>query len=990
MFLSFIEKIIGSRSNRIIKRVQHLVAQINRLENSVVGLSDHELGGKTSFFKEKLRAGYELDDILPEAFAVVREATRRVLGTRHFDVQLLGGIVLHRGMVAEMRTGEGKTQVAALAAYLNALIGKGVHVVTVNDYLANRDSEWMGSVYRYLGLSVGCITGKTSEDERRAAYNADITYGTNNEFGFDFLRDHLKYDIETLVQRPYYYAIVDEADSVLIDEARTPLIISAPAEDNVGLYKKINHIVSQLPCEYYAIDEKQKNVILTDIGNDHIDGILQNAGIINHGTSVYDLENIMIVHHITQALRAHHLYKKDVAYLVVQNKRGESKKNGKILIVDEFTGRVMEGRRYSEGLHQALEAKEGLNVLSENQTIASVTFQNYFRMYPKLAGMTGTAATEEVELGEIYKLDVASIPTHLPMIRDDMDDIIYKTANEKYKALLETIVQAHEKKQPILVGTISVEKSEFISSLLRKRGIEHNVLNAKYHEHEAKIIAQAGRPGAVTIATNMAGRGTDIMLGGNPDMLFQALMETCDCSISKAGCTDSVQGNTPYRYGMQQTVSFYDEESKAKAEYLRKITIAAVSEGDSALREIKLNQLRDEVKKFVAENRRIAQESGGLFVIGTERHESRRIDDQLRGRSGRQGDRGASVFFLSLEDDLMRIFGSEKLATFLTKLGLKEDEAIVHPWISKSLRKAQQRVEIHNYEIRKNLLQFDDVMNEQRKVVYQQRYCIMKNSEDLVDAVHKIISNVSHGMLTLFTSSKLYKEEWDIMGLENALFSLYGVHCNIREFIEKDGVGIAELSSKLIEIGKEIVVNQKFDTTSSNYQHIIHITQSVFLMTLDQLWKDHLHNLDHLRTGIGLRAYGQKDPLTEYRLEAFEMFKAMLNEFEELVLHRLARVRVVHNDSVGNVHDGMTEVVDMIDTPKSVYGNVQKMNFLRRDIQNYTADNIANGSHIDSENVGGGSVISDEELHGNKRERRNSLCFCGSGKKYKHCHGSLK
>lgn len=996
MLLPLIRRIISTRNNRIVKRFQRIVDRINRLEESVVNLTDDALRNKTSEFKIRFASGTSLDDMLPEAFAVVREATKRVLGTRHFDVQLIGGIVLHNCMVAEMRTGEGKTQVAALAAYLNALAGRGVHVVTVNDYLAGRDSQWMGQVYRYLGLSVGCIKGDTSEDARKAAYDADITYGTNNELGFDFLRDNLKYDISTIVQRQPHYAIIDEADSVLIDEARTPLIISGPADDDLSLYRKIDKIVRYLQPEYFLVDEKQRSVILTDAGNDQIDQILVHAGLIADGTSIYDIENVIIVHHLTQALRAHHLYKRDVAYLV---------KDGKLLIVDEFTGRIMEGRRYSEGLHQALEAKEEIDILSENQTIASITFQNYFRMYPRLAGMTGTAATEATELGEIYKLDVVTVPTNLPMVRNDMDDIIYKTAGEKYKALIDTIMTSHAKGQPMLVGTVSVEKSELLSSMLKKQCVPHNVLNAKYHEQEAKIIAQAGRPGAITIATNMAGRGTDIMLGGNVDMLFCTLLDDPNFLMDNKCMVDVRNGKT---CGLG---SEYNKHLKVKSTELRDIALLVKREKDDVQEGQLLQKLRSRVEERVKEDRDFVRHVGGLLVIGTERHESRRIDNQLRGRAGRQGDEGASVFFLSLEDDLMRIFGSEKLGNFLTKLGLKEGEAIVHPWISKSLCKAQQRVEMNNYEIRKNLLQFDDVMNEQRKVVYSQRSRIMNQPGDLIDSIRKMVVNTSAKLVARFTSPKIYKEEWDIAGLEQAMFVLYGIRHNVHDFITQDGVGTEELHTMLNQMGEEVVIGRKLRAIGMNEGVFLSVVQNVFLMTLDQLWKDHLHGLDHLRSGIGLRAYGQKDPLMEYKFEAFEMFRMMLSEFEEQVLVRLAHVHIAEEwDGDENVDDGdccMSSGKDGHGVSKrttrkrahSAYGSAEKMRFLHCSEEN--AGDTGH-RHVRQGGASQGNNVefrdTDEMLAEpscgvmleKKRIGRNQACPCGSGKKYKHCHGAIR
>ena len=946
MFLSLIKKVIGSSNDNLIKKLRRIVSQINNLEDMVKQLSDSELRNKTDEFKNRIERGESLNDIMPHAFAVVREATARVLGTRHFDVQLIGGIVLHYGMIAEMSTGEGKTQVAALAAYLNALLGKGVHVVTVNDYLAERDSQWMGRVYNFLGMTVGCIKNDTPERERSAAYRADITYGTNNEFGFDFLRDNLKYENSTLVQRPYYYAIIDEADSVLIDEARTPLVISGACDDDTKLYVKIDKIVRNLEHNYYQIDEKQRTVILTDLGNEKIDQILIKNNLIAKGTNMYDLENMRIVHHLTQALRAHHLYKQDTEYLV---------HNGKLMIIDEFTGRLMEGRRYSEGLHQALEAKEGIKVLSENQTIASITFQNYFRMYPKLSGMTGTASTEATELREIYKLAVAKIPTNAHMVRKDLDDIIYKTANEKYRALVETILEANNNGQPILVGTVSVEKSEYLSDLLKKHGVKHNVLNAKCHKQEAEIIAQAGRFGAVTIATNMAGRGTDIMLGGNAEMLFQSLLS------DPKSFKNHNKSNKKHSYDTKGfTIEFKN---------FVKLVSEINNESDEIIKKDKLEELRNIVYQHVENERKIVKDAGGLFVIGTERHESRRIDDQLRGRSGRQGDPGKSVFFLSLEDDLMRIFGSEKLGGFLTKLGLKENEAIIHPWISKSLRRAQQRVEMNNYEVRKSLLQFDDVMNEQRRVIYTQRNEIMNNPEVLIDTLHRIISIVIEDLVKKFIAPKSYKDEWDINGLNTALLHLLGMHYNVNEFIDNNKINdVRELIEKLVESINTCIIEQKFKEIYNNKDTLNKIIQSIFLTTLDQSWKEHLHNLDHLRTGIGLRAYGQKDPLIEYKFEAFSMFETMLKEFEKEIVSRIAHICISYNTKTTEYNKDHSE--DLVQQKCDIIDDMSN------ESDNSYAANIA--------------YDNSKKFFSNPNILRNQLCPCGSGKKYKYCHGEIQ
>ncbi|MDJ1407621.1 MAG: preprotein translocase subunit SecA [Candidatus Midichloria sp.] len=867
MFKYLAKKIFGSANERIIRATYGIIEQINSLENLISKLTDVELANQTFILKERLKGGESLEHILPEAFATVREAAKRVLNMRHFDVQLIGGIVLHHGKIAEMKTGEGKTLVATAPVYLNALTGLGVHVVTVNDYLARRDSLWMGKVYEFLELSVSCITSDSSDEERKSAYLADITYGTNNEFGFDYLRDNLKYSIGQLVQRPPNYAIVDEVDSILIDEARTPLIISGSITDQSKLYQQIDKAIQQLDLTDIDIDEKSKTVNLTETGHHNIGSILKKLGIIKDQYSLYDLENMTVVHHLNQALKAHHLFKKDVDYIV---------KDGKIMIIDEFTGRIMDGRRYTEGLHQAIEAKEKVKIQNENQTLASVTFQNYFRMYPKLAGMTGTAMTEANEFSDIYGLEVVEIPTNVKIARIDGEDEIYKTAEEKYEAILGEIRKAHKIGQPILVGTVSIEKSELLSSLLTKHNIKHNVLNARYHEHEAKIIAQAGKIGAITIATNMAGRGTDIMLGGNA---------------------------------------------------------AAMVEQGASSRDLELETDR------VAQDRERVLEVGGLLVIGTERHESRRIDNQLRGRAGRQGDVGRTKFFLSLEDDLLRIFGSEKISAMLTRLGLQKGEAIVHPWISRSLEKAQQRVEMRNYEIRKNLLKFDDVVNEQRKVIYAQRIEIMKDN-NLLPALQEIIKSVNESLIEAYIQKKAYKEEWDIDSLEKALQQIYGIHIGVKGVVAQDGYAESEVKELLNNKALEILYSKK----EQYGEEVLNIALSnVFLHTLDQLWREHIHSLDNLRGGISLRAYAQKDPLDEYKVEAFRMFGNMLAELDELIVSRCSQLHITHEIDNSSLNE--------------------KIRLNRQEAQ--------------------------EELKSWGKVSRNELCPCDSGKKFKHCHGVL-
>lgn len=874
-------KVFGTRSEKILKSLNPILNKINNFEKEISALSNDELKAKTKEFKDRLKNGQALDDIIVEAFAVVRETAKRVLGERHYDVQILGGLVLHKGMITEMKTGEGKTLVSSLPVYLNALTGKGVHVVTVNDYLAKRDSEWMGKIYEFHNLSVGCLVNNTPEEEKKRVYECDIVYGTNNEFGFDYLRDNLKHNINSLVQREFNFAIIDEVDSILIDEARTPLIISGPSFSSPELYIKINNIASLLYEDDYELDEKSKSVLFTDKGNERVEQLIKDLGLIKKDSSLYDIESMNIVHHLNQAIKAHKIFKLDTDYII---------KDGKVLIIDEFTGRIMDGRRYSEGLHQAIEAKEKVSIQDENQTLASITFQNYFRMYPKLAGMTGTAMTEAQELLSIYNLEVVQIPTNIPVTRIDEHDVIYKTENAKNDAILEEVKKAHDKLQPILIGTISIEKSEHISKILRKNGIKHNVLNAKLHEQEADVIAQAGRPGAVTIATNMAGRGTDIKLGGNEEVIIKAK-------------------------SMGKTIP------------------------DS---EVKL------IKQQIQQDRKKVLEIGGLFVIGTERHESRRIDNQLRGRAGRQGDAGRTKFFLSLEDDLMRIFGSVKIGNFLGKLGLKDDEAIEHPWINKSLEKAQQKVESRNYEIRKNLLKFDDVMNEQRKVVYEQRINIMREEkfDDIIDEKVKVQNKY---LINKFILDKSFEEEWEKKEISHEIHRIYGVDFHIEEGQKK-----AEILSKLNDLTAEIFQNKRKQFGDEVFNEAL---KRIFLVTLDQFWKEHLHSLDRLKAGINLRAYGQKDPLNEYKFEAFKLFEDMFLELDENIICTSAKIQISHElsnldelDSMDNIHESKKEVSSLIDNQKS--------------------------TDLNNSNTWG-------------KVARNEPCPCGSNKKYKHCHGML-
>src|SRR5579885_465082 len=798
MLARFARSLFGTANDRALKAYQRRVPAINALEPEMMALSDEALRGRTEEFRRRLAEGATLDDLLVEAFATVREAARRTLGLRHFDVQLVGGMVLHDGKIAEMKTGEGKTLVAVLPVYLNALTGKGVHVVTVNDYLARRDAEWMGHIYNFLGLSVGVIVHGLDDNERRAAYAADVTYGTNNEFGFDYLRDNMKFRLEEMVQRPFNYAIVDEVDSILIDEARTPLIISGPAEDSSELYRQVDKLIPHLQAEDFEKDEKQRTVTLTETGVERIEELLQQSGLMKSGT-LYDIHNIALTHHVNQALRAHKLFARDTDYIV---------RDDKVVIIDEFTGRMMEGRRYSEGLHQALEAKEGVTIQNENQTLASITFQNYFRLYPKLAGMTGTAMTEATEFSEIYKLEVIEVPTNEPCIRQDTDDEVYRTTREKYDAIVEHVLECRRRQQPVLVGTVSIEKSEALSALFKKAKIPHNVLNARYHEQEAHIIAQAGRPGAVTIATNMAGRGTDIQLGGNLEMRL-------------------------------------------------KTELANIK--DPAERERRAAAIRSEIETA----HDAVVKAGGLFVIGSERHESRRIDNQLRGRSGRQGDPGASKFYVSLEDDLMRIFGSERMDSMLQRLGLKEGEAIIHPWVNKALEKAQQKVEARNFEARKNILKFDDVMNDQRKVIYEQRRELMVVS-DVSQTIKEMRQETIDRMVEQHIPANSYAEQWNAQGLHEEALRIFGLDLPIVDWAKEEGIAEQEIRDRLTA-AVETRMAEKEERSGSEVMRFAE--KSILLQLLDQQWKDHLLSLDHLRQGIWLRAHGQRDPLNEYKRE---------------------------------------------------------------------------------------------------------------------------
>ena len=911
MLLALAQKIFGSSNERALKSISRHVDPINALEPKFQAMTDAELQGMTAQFRDRLTKGETLDDILHEAFAVVREAAKRSLGQRHYDVQLVGGITLHQGKIAEMRTGEGKTLVATLPVYLNALSGKGVHVVTVNDYLAKRDAQWMAQVYNFLGMTVGCIVHDLKDQERKDAYNCDITYGTNNEFGFDYLRDNMKYRVEMMVQRPFNYAIVDEVDSILIDEARTPLIISGPAEDSSELYTAVNKVIPKLAPEDFEVDEKQRNASLSEAGQEHVEQILRDVGLLKEG-NMYDAQNISLVHHVNQALRAHKLFAIDKDYIV---------KDDKVIIIDEFTGRMMEGRRFSEGLHQALEAKEGTKIQNENQTLASITFQNYFRMYPKLAGMTGTAQTEAAEFMEIYKLGVVEIPTNRAVSRIDHNDKIYKSLADKEGAALTLIRECLERKQPVLVGTVSIEKSEKLAEVLKKAKIPHNVLNARYHEQEAHIIAQAGRPGAITIATNMAGRGTDIQLGGNLDM--------------------RVAHEIP----------------------------ADLPENERALR---IETIRAEIER----DRDIVRQAGGLYIVGTERHESRRIDNQLRGRAGRQGDPGASIFFLSLEDDLMRIFGAERMEALLSHkhIGLRDGEALTHPWISKALERAQGRVETMNFEIRKNLLKFDNVMNDQRKVVYEQRREIIE-----AENVEEIVTNMRHEVIDDLVArcipEQSYSEQWDLDTLKAECHRILALDLPVHDWAKEEGIAEAEMTNRIIDESNRKMAQK---AVNSNPKMFRQIEKAFLLQGVDQHWKEHLLNLDHLRQGINLRAFGQRDPLNEYKTEAFAMFELMLIHLRENVTQTLSLIDLGSPEGVQDVILG-----PRVDPSK---------------IQETRTDPALMGT-----GMGGGGVMANSgaepRMVRNTFDQkdpatwtstsRNAACPCGSGKKYKYCHGKL-
>ena len=933
MFGSLAKKIFGSVNDRRLKSYRPKVAAINAMEAELEALSDEQLRARTEDFKAQLAAGKTLDDILVPAFATVREAAKRTLGQRHFDVQLIGGMVLHEGSIAEMRTGEGKTLVATLPVYLNALAGKGVHVVTVNDYLARRDSEWMGQVYRFLGLSVGVIVHGLDDVERAAAYTADITYGTNNEYGFDYLRDNMKYEMAQMVQRGHNFAIVDEVDSILVDEARTPLIISGPLDDRSDLYNAIDKVIPRLDKSDYELDEKQRSVALTEDGTEKIEQLLRAEGLLKEG-DLYDAQNATLVHHMNQALRAHTLFQRDKDYIV---------RNGEVVIIDEFTGRMMQGRRYSEGLHQALEAKEHVQVQPENQTLASITFQNYFRLYGKLSGMTGTAATEADEFLDIYNLDVVEVPTNRPVARVDEDDEVYRTMDERYQAVIRDIEASSAKGQPILVGTTSIEKSEHLAEMLIKdgytlidfenplaleplyrdaragRGTKHfAVLNARFHEQEAFIVAQAGVPGAITIATNMAGRGTDIQLGGNAKMRIE-----------------------------RELAGLEGEERAAKEKVIL-----------------------DEVASFKEK----ALAAGGLYVLGTERHESRRIDNQLRGRSGRQGDPGRSKFYLSLQDDLMRIFGSDRMDGMLQKLGLKEGEAIIHPWINKAIERAQAKVEARNFDIRKNILKYDNVMNDQRKVVFEQRKEFMAE-----ESVRDTIDDMRHGVIDDVVSRAIpenaYAEQWDVGGLKENVLNFLNLDLPIEEWAKEEGIADDEIRERITKAADEAYA-QRVEANSAEVMN--YVEKQVLLQSLDHLWREHIVTLDHLRQVIGWRGLAQRDPLNEYKSEAFELFNTMIGHLREQVTGQLMRIQVVFQQPEPQQLPPMfAQHLDPA-TGENEFDLAQGNAFGAGQALGFTAAATDQASHRDP---------NDPSTWG--RVSRNEPCPCGSGKKFKHCHGQF-
>ena len=911
MFGGIAKSLFGSSNDRYVKSLKPIVQKIASFEPTLQAMDDDTLAAQTIKFREQLANGAKLDDLLPEAFATVREAARRVIGQRHYDVQMVGGIVLHRGEIAEMRTGEGKTLVATLATYLNALPGEGVHVITVNDYLASRDAEWMGQIYRFLGLTVGVIIPNLTDEQRRAAYNSDITYGTNNEFGFDYLRDNMKYERTSMVQRAFAMAIVDEVDSVLIDEARTPLIISGPTDDKSELYMSVDAIVKQLTPDDYEKDEKQKSIILTESGTERIERMLEAAGLLE-GANLYDFENTQVVHHVNQSLRANMMFKADTDYIV---------KDGKVVIIDEFTGRMMDGRRWSDGLHQAVEAKEGVNIEPENQTMASITFQNYFRMYPKLAGMTGTAATEAAEFYDIYKMNVVTIPTNVPVQRVDEEDEFYKDTNDKFRAIAKKIREHASKGQPVLVGTVSIEKSELLSEFLAQEGVDHKVLNARYHEMEAHIVAQAGRKAAVTIATNMAGRGTDIKLGGNLE--FRMLDEH----------PDLVEGTPEY--------------------------------------EAEATRIRAEIE---AEKQEVLA-AGGLFVLGTERHESRRIDNQLRGRSGRQGDPGLSRFYLSLDDDLLRIFGPDTLFARMMRSNIEDGEAIGSKWLSKAIETAQKKVEARNYDIRKQVVEYDDVMNDQRKVIYEQRADIMD-----ADAVGDVVTDMRTETVNVIVGSACppnsYPEQWDIAGMKTGLAEVLNLDVPVDDWLKEEAIDPEVVEERVREAADAAIAAKASELDPETWTQV---EKSILLQNLDHHWKEHLATLDALRQVVHLRAYAQKTPINEYKQEAFSLFQRMLDSIREDVTKTIA-----HAQFQFQAPPELPELPDFITTH----------------FDPFTGED--NSADIDAGTMGRittqlppmqmaqpDAPLGDNPEHWEGRVNRNAPCPCGSGRKYKHCHGAV-
>ncbi len=913
----FARKVFGTPNDRKVKATRPLVEKINALEPEFEALDDAGLVAKSEEFKKRLAEGESLDNLLPEAFANCREAAKRTLGLRAFDVQLMGGIFMHQGNIAEMKTGEGKTLVATFPAYLNALTGRGVHIVTVNDYLARRDADWMSKVYGALGMTTGVVYPRQPDEEKKQAYASDVTYATNNELGFDYLRDNMKSELDQINQRDHYFAIVDEVDSILIDEARTPLIISGPSQDRSELYVGVDRLVPELTDEHFEIDEKTRNVTFTDEGNEYLEQQLHARGLLPEDHTLYDPESTTVVHHVNQALKAHKLFNKDKDYIV---------RDGEVVLIDEFTGRMMAGRRLSDGLHQAIEAKEGVNIQPENVTLASVTFQNYFRLYDKLSGMTGTASTEAEEFAEIYKLGVVEVPTNLPIARIDEDDAVYRTGQEKYAAIVEAIREAHEKGQPVLVGTTSIEKSEMLSALLKNAGLKHNVLNARQHEQEAQIVADAGKLGAITIATNMAGRGTDIKLGGNVE--FQ-IMEA----------------------------------------------IAANPDRDP-------EEIRREIEARHDADEEAVKKAGGLFVLATERHESRRIDNQLRGRSGRQGDPGRSYFFLSLEDDLMRIFGSDRLDKVLSGLGMKEGEAIVHPWVNKSLERAQAKVEGRNFDIRKQLLKFDDVMNDQRKVIFAQRREIME-AQDLSEIVTDMRHEVIDDLVDLYAPPKAYADQWDVQSLYAACIEKLGIDEPVISWAEEDGVDQDVVRERLEEASDKLMA-EKAEAFGADTMR--QIEKQLLLQTIDGKWRDHLQTLEHLRSVVGFRGYAQRDPLNEYKTEAFQLFERMLESLREDVTQKLSQVRPMTEEEQRAMLERYQQQQD------AMRRNAQP----RREPQPETVG-AATAQQPQPVDVGvdaeapkplvDGFVESDPATWGNPG--RNDPCPCGSGNKFKHCHGKL-